>query len=348
VTAEASRHTAGPGVVAMLLWEPTPAERRHMRDRWPAGVEFVTRAQLERERRPAAGEVQIAVGSMRDVDPDLLGRAPRLELIHTLGHGVDLLLTGETGRHIHARGIKVAKANAAGPAIAEFVIMSMIALSRRVLTVHEALAGRGDWSADLKAKRAEGALGGELSGSVLALLGVGSIGREIAVRGRAMGMTVHGLVRTARLEHDELLDAVWTAPGLDSMLAAADYVVLNLPLTDATWEIMNADRFAAMKRSPYLVNVGRGRLIEERALYDALRSERLKGAALDVWYDDGPQLSGYPSEHPLHQFNVLMTPHYAGSTMEARARAFGVVGDNIRRWQAGAELVNLVDPRAGF
>lgn len=332
----------------LLLWEPTDPEWQRIEATWPAEAEPVTRAELERRPGSAWSEVRVAVGSMRAVDPPLLRQLPRLEFIHTLGHGVDMLLAGKTGRTLRARAIQVAKANAAGPAIAEFVIMSMILLSRRVLALHEALVQHGDWSRQLKERRGAGALGSEIRGSTLGLLGYGNIGREVAARARGMSMAVHAVVRhPERIAHEQLEEA-WPVNRLDDMLERCDYVALNLPLTDATRHIMDKRRFGAMSPGAYLTNIGRGRLIDERALFEALRSKRLAGAALDVWYEERPRFAGYPSRYPLHQFNVLMTPHYAGSTMESRARALAKVGENLRLWLSHEPLRDTVDVGSGF
>jgi len=291
-------------------------------------------------------DVEAFVGHMRGAQLDLVRLAARLRLIHTLGHGVDALLSTEARALLCSRDIAVARANPASITIAEFTIMNMIALSRRVISVHSALVQRGDWSTHAKARRSTGVLGGELYGKVLGLVGYGNIGHEIHVRARAFGMTVGALVR--RQHASTGLD--FQCQDVADFLGRCDYVVLCAPLTPTTRHLINAERIARMKDGAYLLNVSRGPLLDESALHDALRSGKLAGAALDVWdvEERGGPLAGYPSAHVFHDLNVVMTPHYSGATRESRERAFTAVGRNLRRLIDGEPLHDVVDLNRSF
>jgi phosphoglycerate dehydrogenase-like enzyme len=247
---------------------------------------------------------------------------------------------------LRGRGVVVARANPASIPIAEFTIMNMIALSRRVIRTHRALAERGDWSTDLKLQRATGVLGGELFGKTLGLVGYGNIGHEIHQRARAFGMTVGAFVR--RQHEGTGLD--FQCEELAGFLARCDYVVLCLPLTPMTRHLLDAQSIGWMKDGAYLLNISRGPLADEGAVHDALRSGKLAGAALDVWdvEERGEALRGYPSRYAFHDLNVVMTPHYSGATREARERALAAVGRNLRHLIDGAPIENAVDIERGF
>jgi phosphoglycerate dehydrogenase-like enzyme len=104
-----------------------------------------------------------------------------------------------------------------------------------------------------------------------------------------------------------------------------------------------------MQDGSYLINISRGGIIDERALYQVLRSGKLAGAGLDVWEIEEKGLNGgYPTEYPLHNFNVIMTPHYSGATKESRERALINIGENLRRFIKGEQLLGLADLESGY
>lgn len=342
----------------LLAYEPGPHEWATIRQTWPEWVDIQLRRDLDAESLNASlPTFDVAVGPMSALDKiagslrrgqvEWIERASALRLIHTMGHGIDVLERPEIRALLAERAITVARSNPSAITIAEFAIMNMVALSRRLLLMHSKLSTYGDWSVRLKADRASGSLGGELYGSTLGLIGYGSINQEIHRRAVAFGMRVGAV--TARQHADKHgLDFAYVVPEIDRALAMCDYVVLGLPLTSESRSLFEEQRFAAMKPGSYLVNVSRGAIVDERALYAALRSGRLAGAALDVWAveeEGGTPAYGYPSSYPFHQFNVIMTPHYSSATVEARVRAISTVGENLRRLAEGRELRNVVDLR---
>lgn len=262
-------------------------------------------------------------------------------MIHVLGHGTDGLLTAEDLAEVRARDIVVARSDPAAVCISEFVLMNMIALSRRVIPLHNALAQRGDWSNELWQRRGEGVLGGELYGSVLGIVGYGAIGAEVHVRARAFGMEVGALSRSPGRLSDAGLDFVGDWAGLERFLGKCDYVVLTLPLTPETRGMLGRTEFGWMKPGSYLVNVSRGPLLDEDALVDALTTGHLAGAALDVFEAEEAQGRNlYPTRRPFQQLNTILTPHIAGATAEARFRALSVMGRNLSHLADGRPIVN--------
>jgi phosphoglycerate dehydrogenase-like enzyme len=308
---------------------------------WPSACEIVVRGAVGAEEINArAGEFEAVVGRS---DLAFLRAATGLRLIHVLGHGVDWLDTKESAALVAERGIAVARANPAGIAVAEYVIGSMIVLSRALIQVHHALALHGDWRKPAAhADRGRGGFGVELSGATVVIVGLGEIGQAVAVRAAALGMRTVALTRDPSA-HPAVMgcpDVVAPLADADEWLGRADHTVVVLPLTEDTRQFFNRSRFAAMRPGGYLVNVARGEVVDYDALVDSLASGHLAGAALDVWPDENPK--AYPSRRPIHQYNVIMTPHCSALTPGARTRSLEVIGENLHRWIAGTPLRNQV------
>lgn len=224
-------------------------------------------------------------------------------------------------------------------AIAEYV---MAALLQR----HVPLAGA---DADLRAQRwtwfagRPGALRTELGEQTIGLLGYGHIAKAIAQRARAFGMRV--LVANRSPVADASIDRYFSLDQLTEFMASADAIVATLPLTARTRSIVAAAELAAMRPEAVIVNVGRGPVIDEQALYDALSQRRIGGAVIDTWYQyptpDRAQCA--PSALPFDQLpNVLMTPHMSGWTSGMVRRRQQTMADNIKRLAEGRPLLNVV------
>jgi phosphoglycerate dehydrogenase-like enzyme len=179
----------------------------------------------------------------------------------------------------------------------------------------------------------------ELAGRTLLIVGLGQIGAEVARLAAAFGMRIVGLNRTGAGEYP-FVDELARIEALEDWLPRADAVVICLPLTDATRGLINAAAIAQIKPGAALVNVGRGAVIDEDALVQALRERRLAGAALDVF-------AAEPLDHdsPLWELpNVLLSPHTAGLSLRENERIVSLFGENLRRYLRGEKLLNQVDP----
>jgi phosphoglycerate dehydrogenase-like enzyme len=225
-----------------------------------------------------------------------------------------------------------------GPAIADHAFAMLLALARD-LPVHLAGRAQGRW-----AREGSGELRPiALEGRTLFVVGLGGIGTEIARRGQGFGMRVIATRRSEASAPDFV--AKLGAPGdLHAFLAEADVVAICVPLTAETECMFDARAFAAMKRGSYLINVARGKVVDTAALVEALRSGRLAGACLDVT-DPEP----LPPDHELWRFpNVVITPHVASTAELTDERAWAILRENLRRFDAGEPLLNVVDKRAGY
>jgi phosphoglycerate dehydrogenase-like enzyme len=229
-------------------------------------------------------------------------------------------------------------------AIAEFVLAALLA---RVVPLADADARlrRGDWSYWAGApERAHG----ELSEMTLGLFGFGHIGRTIARRAKAFDMTVVVANRSA-VPASPLVDGAF-ALGDAAFWSAADAIVASLPLTEGTRGIVGKAEFAAMRPDAVILNVGRGPVIDEQALYDALTSGQIGGAVIDTWYHypTGDEASVLPASLPFHELrNVVMTPHMSGWTRGTIRRRRDLIARNVNHLAAGEPLENVVRPALG-
>jgi phosphoglycerate dehydrogenase-like enzyme len=234
----------------------------------------------------------------------------------------------------------VANAYFHGPGIAEFVVMMILVLRRDLLNL-DAQFRKGIWDGSW--------IGGEMPpeevlGKSLGLVGYGTIGREVAARARALGMSIKVISAHPPKRKPRDVD-FWKGPAaLPQLLKESDYIVLAFPLNEKTRGLIGPKEFGQMKRSAFLINVARGAVVQEEALFRALKERRIAGAAIDVWYQypktDRPFR---PSRFPFHKLsNVVMTPHVSGWMMGTRQKRLELVAENINRLVKGKPLLNIV------
>ncbi|MEM7410875.1 MAG: D-2-hydroxyacid dehydrogenase [Myxococcota bacterium] len=291
--------------------------------RAPDLVPVVVRGELDAE---ALATVEAAFFS-GDLYPDHMGpflrwvsNAPELRWLHSFSAGVD----NPFFQGLLNRGVRVTTSSGANArAVAQLGALFLLALARE-------LPARLDAQ---RARRWERRRVRDLEDARLVVLGMGPIGAEIARLGTALGMKALGLRRTPR--GDEPCPT-WPLERLDEALAGADFLALALPLTPETRGLLGRDRLARLPRGACLVNVGRGELIDESALVEALQSGQLAGAGLDVF-----ETEPLPETSPLWNLpNVLVTPHDGGFTPASRRHAVTHFLENLSRWTEGAPLVN--------
>jgi phosphoglycerate dehydrogenase-like enzyme len=226
-------------------------------------------------------------------------------------------------------------------AIAEYVFAALLA--RHVPLVQaDADLRHGQWTYFAGRPKA---LRSELGSQTIGLLGFGHIAKAIALRAKAFGMRVHAANRSAVTS--EFVDRAFALSDLHAFLAEVDIVVVTLPLTRETQGLVDAAAINAMRPSAWLVNVGRGPVIDEQALYDALRSKRLGGAVIDTWYQypTPTQPECAPSKLDFAALdNVVMTPHMSGWTSGTVLRRQRTMADNIARLATGRPLQNVLKP----
>ena len=228
-----------------------------------------------------------------------------------------------------------------GPVVAEHVIALIFALAKN-LPEAVRFQQRHEWGQEpiwQSCTRPR-----EVLGSTLGLIGLGSIGREVARRAAALGMRVIAVRENPEKERPPSVDRVVTPAQIDSILAESDYIVVAAPITASTHNLINEERLRKMKPHGCLINVGRGPLVDEQALADALRERRIGGAALDV-FEEEP----LPKHSELWDLdNLLITPHTAGLTEKLWERHYLLIHENLRRYLNHEPLLAVVDKKKGY
>jgi phosphoglycerate dehydrogenase-like enzyme len=280
----------------------------------------------------------------------LLARAPQLAWVHSASAGVERVLT-PAGR---ARGLVITNARGVfSRPIAEYVLMMILAISRRLPQLLE-LQRERTW------QPLEGA---ELRDITVGVVGLGSIGRAVGSLATAFGCRVIATRRRPDAgstpgrpagetddgkEGQPLVEAVFDRvlgpEGLPELLAESDFIVLAAPLTPETENMISAETLAMVKPGAWLINVARGRLIDESALRRALREGPLGGAVLDAFREEPLQPTSPFYDLP----NAIITPHTSWSSGRVLDRSVELFCDNLRRFATGQPLLNVVDPAVGY
>lgn len=270
----------------------------------------------------------------------VLDRAKGLEWVHVPAAGVDAALTPKV---VQARYAITNMAGVYDQPVAELALAMMLAAAK-CLPTYFAAQREARWhrAASWDEVKNERTLPQLMRGSTVAVLGFGGTGGTLAGVLKALGMRVLAYRRNP--QPDPRADAVYGHNQLHAVLREADWVVLTLPLTKETERIIGERELAEMKPNAWLVNVGRGRLIDDDALVAALESGRIGGACLDVFTREP-----LPADHPYYRLpNVIMTPHIAGAFPELNDidREFFV--DELRRFVAGEPLKATIDRSKGY
>jgi len=258
--------------------------------------------------------------------------APKLKLIQSPGTGVDFIDFAAVPPGVH-----VCNCYGHAEGTAEYVMLAIL-LWCHVHFLPGARSFREDGSWRFSG-RVNGPINEELYGKTVGILGLGAIGRAVAERAQGFGTRVLGCNRTPREVPG--VERVYALGEIDAFLAECDFVVVAAALAPETEQLVDAGRFAAMRPSSVLVNVGRGAIVDEDALFAALKDKRIRGATLDVWYayPSKDDLTIAPSKHPFHELdNVWMTPHTSAWTTGMVDRRWSEIADNLDRLQRGETL----------
>ncbi len=255
--------------------------------------------------------------------------ARRLRWIHSSGAGVDAVLFPEL---IASDVILTNSRGVYDRAIAEYVLSLMLAFAKDVWTTADSQR-RHEW------RHRETEL---LQGRRLLVIGAGGIGRAIARLARAAGMVVEAAARIGR--SDPEFGRITGVADLGGILGDADYVVIAAPLTPETRGLFTAAAFERMKPTARLINIGRGPIVDEAALLDALRRRRIAGAALDVFMHEP-----LPKDHPFWDLpGLIVSPHMCGDFIGWPGAVADVFVENYLRWRRGEPLLNVVDKSLGY
>ncbi|MDE1863118.1 MAG: D-2-hydroxyacid dehydrogenase [Thaumarchaeota archaeon] len=263
--------------------------------------------------RETIGRYEIViVRSRTKLTRDLVERADLCKIIARVGVGLDNVDVDAA----KTKGIRVINAvEGAMNAVAELVLGLMLSLAREIPRADREVRN-GKW---LKKEL----MGSELSGKYLGIVGLGNIGKKLARHARSLNMNVIGYDVTS-IPDDFSREVGLVKADLDTLLSSADYVSFHVPFTPETRHLVNAQRLARMKKTVYIINTSRGEIIDEDALYEALKEGRIGGAALDV-FEKEPAVGNKLTTLP----NVICTPHIGAQTREAQALAANVIAEKI-------------------
>jgi D-2-hydroxyacid dehydrogenase (NADP+) len=264
--------------------------------------------------------------------PDLVKRAPGLKWIQTMSAGVENILSPEIISSpvvlTNVSGIHTVQIN-------ELVFGLILAFAKNLPLCLDSQ----------KARKWERFTPQILQGKTLGIVGLGKIGSAIARTGKHLGMRVLATRRSIKeVAHTRYVDSVFPANQLDRLLKESDYIVMAVPYTPATDKLLGEKEFALMKPSAFLINIGRGKTLDEEALVRALKEKRLAGAGLDTF-----AVEPLPPASPLWDMpNVIITPHIAGSADDYMQKALNVFCENLKRYLNGQRLLNVVDKKQGY
>ena len=272
------------------------------------------------------------------LQPEQFRLARGLRWIHSPAAGVNQLMFSEL---IQSNVMLTNAREVHGTVVAELVIALVFALAKNL---HRAAhfqrqhmwAQESIWEETPRPR--------EVAGATLGLVGLGSIGCEVARRASALGMRVIAVREHPEKRSPAAVQQVFASVQIDELLSQSDYVVLAAPVTPATQNLIDASRLAKMKPQACLINVSRGSLVDETALVQALHEHKIGGAALDV-FEPEP----LPPDSPLWILeNLLITPHIGGLTEKLWERHYALFSENLRRYLKREPLLSLVDKQQGY
>ncbi len=301
--------------VVVCEWVDAAAVER-LRERFDVLVDQELHADRPRLFAALADAEALLVRNQTRVDTELLDAAPNLRVIGRVGVGLELIDVAAA----EARDVVVSWAPGTNAtSVAEYVIGAIVALARRFVSATSHVAG-GGWLRQAYAGR-------EVAGAVLGIVGLGDIGTRVARRARALGMHLLAADPVAHRSSQAVQEFEVELVSREELLARSEMLTLHVPLLPDTRNLIDARAIASMPNGALLINTSRGELVDEEAVAEALRSGHLGGAALDVRRREPPGPHDPLADCP----NLILTPHVAGITLQANARASAHAVEEVLR-----------------
>ncbi len=263
---------------------------------------------------------------------EILAGIPKLRWVHTFSAGVDRFVPEMA---TYERVMLTNNSGAYDAPIAEHVIAMIFAAAKRV-PEHLAAQARHEWQREVPHA--------EVRGTTIVILGMGSIGSELARLAGGVGMRVIGVRRDASRPGGPGVERIVPPERFIEAAREADYLAVTAALTRQTRGMVSAEVLRALKPTAWVINIARGPIVDEAALATALQEKRIGGAALDVF-----ETEPLPPTSPLWALdNAILTPHVSNSSPKVRERSLALVVENVRRFKAGEALLNVVDRTIGY
>lgn len=310
----------------VMMWETGPGMAERVRSQAP---EYDVALATEPDR--LLREIADADAAFGRLPKEPFLAAKRLRWVQSIGVGFETMLYPEM---IQSDVIITNTAGAFDAAMAEHAFALLLALTRAMRAYDDLQRTRG-WSREIPVS--------QLEGKTMGVLGLGSIGRAVAVRAKAFGMRVIAL--DAQVASPPAgVDRVFGPDRMETVFRESDALVVGLPLTERTKGLVNRERLRMMKPTAYVINIARGPIVAERDLVEALRAGEIAGAGLDVF-----EVEPLPKDSPLWDMpNVVVTSHVGGRSPEGVDNIEGVLVENLRRFARGEPLLNVIDKRLGY
>jgi len=268
------------------------------------------------------------------LDRSVLGDALKLRLIHQTGIGVDNIdLDYCTSKSIYVANVPLANA----VSVAEHTLFLMLFLAKNV---------KSGYTTDISAmtERCTDTLGTDLQGKTLTIIGLGATGIEVAKRAKSFGMKIFAVTKPPfsrkGIDRTYFVDNIAGPENLLQFLVEADYVSIHTPLSNDTRNMIGEKELNFMKKSVYLINVARAPIVNREALFVALKTNRIAGAAFDVFWNEPPTKE---DDNLLQLDNFILTPHIAGSTKESVDATARIVSVNVARMSKGELPLTIVN-----
>ncbi len=295
-------------------------------------------------------ESMLKVGSDADilaanrVSREYIEAASRLRMIQTFTAGVEKIDLEAVKSH---GGIVLCNSHINAAEVAEYAIMLLLAVAKNIIPNDRELR-KGDWVYAYGGPRPNV----EIRGKTCLIIGLGSIGAEIARRLRAFDVRIYAATRSGASQHAGLVDRLVPIDRVRPLVESSDFIILSLPLTPESEGLVDSTFISWKKPTSIIVNISRGPIIDERALYEALRQDRIRGAGIDVWWRYPPKWGARavpPSDIPFQDLdNVVVSPHRAGYSENTERENLRLAGENILRFIHGEFPLNTVDLARGY
>ena len=278
------------------------------------------------------------------VPRELLETGSRLKMVQTFAAGVENI---DFSAIKDQDNIIVCNSHINAAEVAEYAITLLFAVAKNIIPNDRELR-KGDWKY---------AFGGpspniEIRNKTCLILGLGSIGSEIAKRLKGFDVRITAATRSGNSKHADLVDRLVKIDEAQPLVEESDFIILSLPLSSESEELVNGEFISWMKSDSIIVNISRGRIVDEDALFDALRNNRIRGAGLDVWWRYPKKWRGKgspPSDVPFQELdNLVASPHRAGYSENTEREYFQFAGENILRFINGETPFNIVDSHRGY
>jgi D-3-phosphoglycerate dehydrogenase len=294
---------------------------------------------------PQIADAEVIVNGFGIIDKSFINGCPNLQLIQQTGIGIDNVDV----RYCTLKSVLVANVPLANAvSVAEHTLFLILYLAKNV---KEKLSANDNSTNNslLFERRLSGTLGSEIERKVLAIIGLGATGLEVAKRAKSFGMHVIAVTKNPFLKKPGIdkpyfVDNIGGSETLSESLSKADYVSLHTPLTEETKNMIGAKELVLMKKSAYLVNVARAAIVNREELYTVLSNSKIAGAAFDVFWEEPPD----PNDKLLKLNNFVLTPHIAGWTADSVDAIARIIAANIERYAQGEIPLTIVNPQLTF